>query len=306
MAISRSSGYNNLPGDNFIPAIYSQKVQKFFRTASVVEDITNTDYAGEIEAYGDTVNIIKEPTVTVAAYTRGALINTQNLADDQLQLIVDQANAFAFKVVDIEERHSHVNFESVATSSGAYALKNAYDKNVIAAMVAGAGTTIGSDGSGNVDVGTYAEGLSLSGTPETDPVNVIANHSKRLNSADVPEENRWFLAGPEFYEELGKANNKLMADTSGTATPLRNGKVYQGKINNMSLYMTNNFAAASTSNVFLCMSGHMSSTATANHIAKIEVVRDQDSFADVVRGLHVFGRKVLRSEGLIAQFLLID
>ena len=65
MAISRSSGYNNLPNDNFIPEIYSQKVQKFFRTASVVEDITNTDYAGEIENFGDTVRIIKEPVVTV-------------------------------------------------------------------------------------------------------------------------------------------------------------------------------------------------------------------------------------------------
>jgi hypothetical protein len=50
----------------------------------------------------------------------------------------------------------------------------------------------------------------------------------------------------------------------------------------------------------------MSSTATANHIAKMEVVRDQESFADVVRGLHVFGRKVLRSDALIAEHILID
>ena len=59
MAISKSAGYDNLPSGNFLPIIYSQKVQKFFRTASVVEDITNTDYAGEIEAYVYTVNIIK-------------------------------------------------------------------------------------------------------------------------------------------------------------------------------------------------------------------------------------------------------
>ena len=123
MAVSRATGYTNLPNDNFIPEIYSQKVQKFFRTASVVEDITNTDYAGEIENFGDTVRIIKEPVVTVASYTRGSTINTQELADDQITLVVDQANAFAFKVDDIEERHSHINFESVASSSGAYALK---------------------------------------------------------------------------------------------------------------------------------------------------------------------------------------
>ncbi len=131
MAVSRATGYTNLPNDNFIPEIYSQKVQKFFRTASVVEDITNTDYAGEIENFGDTVRIIKEPVVTVASYTRGSTINTQELADDQITLVVDQANAFAFKVDDIEERHSHINFESVASSSGAYALKNALNVAVI-------------------------------------------------------------------------------------------------------------------------------------------------------------------------------
>ena len=303
MAVSRSAGYANLPNDNFIPAIYSQKVQKFFRTASVVESITNTDYAGEIENFGDTVKIIKEPTVTVASYTRGSTINTQDLQDDQITLVVDQANAFAFKVDDIEERHSHVNFEAVASSSGAYALKNAYDANVIAAMFAGA-TAVGSDGSGN-DVGTYAEGTSL-GTAEIDPINIISNHAKRLNANDVPEENRWFLADPTFYEELGKANSKLMADTTGSAKPLRGGKVYNGKIHNFDMYMTNNFAASSTSNYYKVMSGHMSSTATANHIAKIKVVRDQDSFADVVRGLHVFGRKVLRSDALIPQHITID
>ena len=96
MAVSRSSGYGNLPNDNFIPQIYSQKVQKFFRRASVVEDITNTDYAGEIENFGDTVKIIKEPVVSVQAYTRGSVVNPQDLADDQITLFVDQASAFAF------------------------------------------------------------------------------------------------------------------------------------------------------------------------------------------------------------------
>jgi hypothetical protein len=299
MAISKSAGYDNLPSGNFLPIIYSQKVQKFFRTASVVEDITNTDYAGEIEAYGDTVNIIKEPTISVASYTRGGQINIQNLADDQLQLTVDQANAFAFKVDDIEERQSHVNFEALATSSGAYALKDAYDENVIAAMFSGAGTTVGSDGSGT-DTGF--------GTSETDPTDILANSAKRLHAADVPTDNRWFLGTPEFYEQLGQASAKLMdASVTGDGTsPLRNGSVLEGQVNGFRLYMTNNFAASSTSNYFKVMFGHMSSTATANAIAKTEVVRDPDSFADIVRGLHVFGRKVLRTEALIARHLLID
>ena len=118
MAYATAAGYENLPSGNFVPAIYSQKVLKFFRRSSVAEAITNTDYSGEIENFGDTVNIIKEPTISVSSYTRGSTVNTQDLADDQIQLIVDQGNYFAFKVDDIEERHSHLNFESLATSSG--------------------------------------------------------------------------------------------------------------------------------------------------------------------------------------------
>ena len=302
MAFTKTSNYNNLPNGNFSPIIYSQKVQKFFRTASVAEAITNTDYAGEIENFGDTVNIIKEPVVSVSSYTRGAVVNIQEIVDDQLQLTVDQANAFAFKVDDIEERHSHINFESVSTSSGAYALKNAYDQNIIAAMFAGPSSSspdhvIGSDGSG-VDTGFDSS--------ETDPVDIISKHARLLNLQDVPEENRWFLGSPEFYEQMGQASSKLMSDTTGNAAPLRNGKVYEGKVMNMELYMTNNFAASSTSNFFKVLSGHMSSTATANHIAKIEVIRDTDSFSDVVRGLHVFGRKVLRDTALVAEHIKID
>jgi hypothetical protein len=305
MAFSKVSGNNNLPNGNFSPIIFSQKVQKFFRTASVVEAITNTDYAGEIENFGDTVNIIKEPTITVSAYSRGAVVDTQDIVDDQIQLVVDQANSFAFKVDDIEERHSHVNFEAIATSSGAYSLKNAYDQNVIAAMVAGVSSSspdhlLGADsGSGqDQDVGF--------GDSEVDPVDTISKHNRLLNAADVPEENRWFLAGPEFVEQLGQANSKLMSDTTGDAKPLRNGKVIDGKIMNMDVYMTNNFAASSTSNFFKVLGGHMSSTATANHIAKIEVIRHPESFSDVVRGLHVFGRKVLRDNALVLSHILID
>ena len=305
MAFDKVSGNNNLANGNFSPIIYSQKVQKFFRTASVVEAITNTDYAGEIEAYGDTVNIIKEPTITVSAYSRGAVVDAQDITDDQIQLTVDQANAFSFKVDDIEERHSHVNFESIATSSGAYALKNEYDKNVIAAMVAGVSSSspdhlLGADsGSGqDQDVGF--------GSSEVDPVDTISKHNRLLNAADVPEENRWFLAGPEFVEQLGQASSKLMSDTTGNATPLRNGKVLNGKIMNMDVYMTNNFAASSTANFFKVLGGHMSSTATANHIAKIEVIRHPETFSDVVRGLHVFGRKVLRDNALVLSHIKID
>ena len=85
----------------FLPAVYSKQVLNFFRKASVAEAITNTDYSGEISAYGDSVRIIKEPTITVYQYERGANITQTKLTDQETTLVVDTANAFKFIVDDI-------------------------------------------------------------------------------------------------------------------------------------------------------------------------------------------------------------
>ena len=83
----------------FLPSIYSKKVLNFFRKASVVEAITNTDYAGEISAFGDSVKIIKEPVISVSSYTRNTDTSQTMLTDQELNLVVDQANAFKFIVL---------------------------------------------------------------------------------------------------------------------------------------------------------------------------------------------------------------
>jgi len=294
MAITASAGYDNLPSGNWLPSIYSQKVLKYFRRSSVVEGITNTDYAGEIENYGDTVRIIKEPTISVSSYTKGSQTNLQNLADDQTTLVVDTANYFAFKVDDIEERQSHVNWESLATSSGAYALKRKYDRDVLEAISTTSGINAGSAVTANT--GDLAH-------------SVIAESARLLDDNEVPEENRWFVAPPIFYEQLGAAGSKVMdmSVMGGSGeSPLRNGLVSEVTIAGMKLYKstalnrsgTDIITVSGTSNAYFCMGGHMSAAATASHIAKTEVVRDPDSFSDVVRGLHVYGSKVLRAEAI--------
>jgi len=303
MAFGSSSGYNNLPSGNFTPQIFSQKVQKFFRRASVVEDITNTDYAGEIENFGDTVRIIKEPTITVRDYARGQTVDTQVLADDQITMTVDQGSYFAFKVDDIEERQSHVNFEALATSSGAYSLKKNYDYNVLKFIYDNA-----SDGTG-----TGTDASPIDGDAAVDTLaNLVSTAKKNLDRNDVPEENRWLVSSPEFFEQLRKAGAKLsdqsvMAD--GGSSQIRNGMVTDRPLFGFNMYQSNAIAVSSgnaTNHTFgssganehVFLYGHMSGVATVNHIAKTELIRDPDSFADVVRGLHVFGRKILRSEAV--------
>ena len=318
MAFGTSAGYGNLPSGNFAPQIFSQKVLKFFRRASVAEDITNTDYTGEIENFGDTVNIIKEPTITVSSYTRGSVVNTQNLADDQITLTVDQANAFAFKIDDIEERHSHVNFEALATSSGAFSLKRKYDANVLQALSDGAGLAGADDASLSGGLTTTNTALGTASAPinvETDDagINLMLLMARVLDDQSVPEENRWFVAPPIFYEKMFQAGNKIAeVNITGDATSnLRNGLATPGTLAGFSCYKStalnstggtdqvtlSGVATDASENVI--MAGHISASATASHIAKTEVVRSTESFSDVVRGLHVFGRKVLRPEALV-------
>ena len=318
MAFDRASGYNNLPSGNFTPEIFSQKVLKFFRRASVVEDITNTDYAGEIENFGDTVRIIKEPTVTVSSYSRGSVVNPQDLADDQITMVVDNANAFAFKIDDIEERHSHVNFEALATSSGAFALKRKYDANVLQAISDGAGIAGADDASLSGGLTTTNSALGTASAPinvETDDagINLMLLMARTLDDQSVPEENRWFVAPPIFYEKMFQAGNKMAeVQVTGDATsPLRNGLAIPGTLAGFRCYKSTALnSTAGTDQVTLSgvatdasenviLAGHMSSTSTASHIAKTEVVRSTESFSDVIRGLHVFGRKVLRPEAVV-------
>ena len=312
MAFNSASGHNNLPSGNFTPEIFSQKVLKFFRRASVAEDITNTDYAGEIENFGDTVRIIKEPTITVSSYARGTVVNPQDLADDQITMVVDQANAFAFKIDDIEERQSHVNFEALATSSGAFSLKRKYDANILQAMADGAGNT-------GTSVGTASSPIDITGSGNEDAaVNLLMTMARTLDDQSVPEENRWFVAPPIFYENAFKAGAKFaeVQVTGDGTSPLRNGLVMAGNIAGFNCYKStalNNsgtdvvtITSQDTTNDFVVMAGHMSSTATASHIAKTEVVRSTETFSDIVRGLHVFGRKVIRPEAIVQGVIKTD
>ena len=318
MAFGTAAGYGNLPSGNFAPQIFSQKVLKFFRRASVAEDITNTDYTGEIENFGDTVNIIKEPTITVSSYTRGSVVNTQNLADDQITLTVDQANAFAFKIDDIEERHSHVNFEALATSSGAFSLKRKYDANVLQSLSDGAGIAGADDASVSGGLTTTNTALGTASSPinvETDDagINLMLLMARVLDDQSVPEENRWFVAPPIFYEKMFQAGNKIaeVQVTGDASSNLRNGLATPGTLAGFTCYKSTalnstsgtdqvtmtGLATDASENIILA--GHISAAATASHIAKTEVVRSTESFSDVVRGLHVFGRKVLRPEALV-------
>lgn len=300
-----SGGSNeNFSGNNFMPEIYSKKVLNFFRKASVVEAITNTDYEGEISSFGDSVKIIDEPLITISDYNRGEDVSATTLTDTEQVLIVDKAKSFKFIVDDIEANMSHVNWKEVASSSAAYALKDAYDKAVLDVMLAGVSGSspdhsIGSESA--TDIVTLAAGTDLSAGGLTlnsiDPLDVMARLARLLDDQSVPEEGRFFVAPPSFYEALSQSDSKLLSvDYNAGSGSIRNGLVSSGKLRGFEMYKSNNIVAAT--NTYEVLAGSVSATATAQTIVNTEVLRSPTTFGDICRGLHVFGSKVIRPKAL--------
>jgi hypothetical protein len=344
MAFTSASGYGNLPNGNFSPVIYSKQVQLAFRKSAVCEAITNNDYFGEIAAMGDSVKIIKEPEITVKAYARGTTITPQDLDDEDFNLTIDKANYFAFKVDDIEEAHSHVNFQSLASDRAAYRLADQFDQDVLGYLTgykqsaihgtpdtvnttvngSKAVSTAGSDellssmkleaddfgGSSGSSIGIRAragnDGAVL-GSGNAYPLQVIARMARKLDQQNVDSQGRWLVINPIIKEILMDEDSRLFNNDFG-GSGLMNGLVLNN-LHGFRVYVSNNLPEIGTgssttggtnaSNYGLIVGGHDSAVATAEQINKTETYRDPDSFADIVRGMHLYGRKILRPEGLV-------
>lgn len=348
MAFPKATGYQNLPNGNFSPVIYSKQVQLAFRKSSVVEDITNSDYFGEIANMGDSVKIIKEPEVSVQAYSRGTQITAQDLDDEDFTLVVDQSNYYAFKIDDIEAAHSHVNFMSLASDRAAYRLRDQYDQDVLGylagyeqsarhgtpdtARTTSPGTnavsTAGNDelltsmklfkedfgnitspGTGNsIPLAPRLPGQDARSTTTATPFQVIARMSRLLDQQFVDTSDRWLVVDPVFLEVLKDEDSRLLNSDFG-GSGLQNGLVLNN-LHGFKVYVSNNLpqvgtgssttgASNQSANFGVLVAGHGSAVATAQQVSKTESYRDPDSFADIVRGMHLYGRKILRPEAIV-------
>lgn len=350
MAFQSAAGWGNLPNGKFSPVIYSKKVQMAFRQATVVGDITNSDYFGEISAMGDTVRILKEPEITVSPYARGTQIEPQDLDDEDFSLVIDKANYFAFKMDDIEEAHSHVNFTQLATDRAAYRLADQHDQEVLGYLsgytqsalhsvadtvnttVSGekAISTAGSDellssmklkkgdfsnittssaGDHSIPLAVRMPGATAQSTSTATPIQVVNRMGRLLDQQNVDKQGRWLVIDPVMLELLSDEDSRFLNADWGESGALRNGLVLP-KWNNFRVYVSNNLPAvgggAATSGAAnqntdygVIVAGHDSAVATAEQINKTESYRDPDSFADIVRGMHLYGRKILRPEALV-------
>ena len=349
MAITSASG--GFDG-NFSPIMYSKQAQIALRKASVVSAITNNSYFGEIANQGDVVRIQKEPDVTVNALQRHTAISVEKLDDQDFQLTIDKANYFAFKMDDIEDQFSHVDFVSLAADRAAYKMADAIDVDVLSYMsgydtsgalitsVSGSAqhptaneingeflktnqldaTDMGQLGSADSASTAYATGDSIPlatrlpgattlSTATVSPLTVVARMARQMDTANVDSRGRWLVVDPVFMEMLKDEDSRLLnADFGGSG--LQNGLV-MNNLHGFAVHVSNNLpskgtgpgtsgALAQDSNYGVILAGQQEAVATAEQINKVENYRDPDSFADIVRGMHLYGRKILRPQALVS------
>ena len=344
MAITSASG--GFDG-NFSPIMYSKQAQIALRKSSVISAITNNSYFGEIANQGDVVRIQKEPDVTVNALERHTAISVQKLADEDFSLTIDKANYFAFKMDDIEEQFSHVDFVSLAADRAAYKMADSLDTDVLSYMsgytTAGAKITAVSGTaqhptSGNltgefltanhlkkgdfssittsgaadhsIPLATRLPGLTSIPTATVTPLTVIARMARKMDTANVDSRDRWLVIDPIMVELLKDEDSRLVNADFGGNGELMNGLV-ANNIHGFKVYVSNSLPSKGTgagtagtanqdSNFGVILAGQMEAVASAEQINKVENYRDPDSFADIVRGMHLYGRKILRPEALVS------
>jgi hypothetical protein len=346
MAITSASG--GFTG-NFSPIMYSKQAQIALRKAAVANAITNNSYFGDIANQGDVVRIQKEPDVTVNALERHTGISVEKLSDEDFSLTIDKANYFAFKMDDIEEQFSHVDFVSLAADRAAYKMADSMDADVLSYMsghttagvlisttsgdashqTAGDLTgefltanhlTIGdlnniatadSGGTGDsIPLAIRLPGITSIPTTTASPLQLVARMARQMDTNNVDSRGRWIVVDPIFIEMLKDEDSRLMNADFGGNGELMNGLV-ANNIHGFKVYVSNNLPSAGTGpgtsgttgqddNYGVILAGQEEAVASAEQINKVENYRDPDSFADIVRGMHLYGRKILRPEALVS------
>jgi hypothetical protein len=302
----------------FIPSIWSAKLNAKFYAASTFASICNKNWEGDIGSLGDKVVINNIPSITISDYVVGGNLSYQTPTPNTIELQVDRAKAFAFQVSDVLDYQAKPDLMSMFSDDAAQQMRVVMDSTCIYRMfsngaAANQGLTAGVK-SGLFNLGTTGAPVALTAA---NVLQTILNLASVLDEQNVPDTGRWVVIDPLTRTLLLQSTLGQAYLTGDPTSPIRNGLV--GRIDRFDIYVSNNlpFAAASatlwtsgdgsesttvaTTNASrrrALIAGHTSAMAFASQMAKTETLRNPTDFGDLVRGLNIFGHKVVKPEAL--------
>ncbi|MFJ2568954.1 P22 phage major capsid protein family protein [Streptomyces halstedii] len=277
---------------NFKPEIWSAQLLTALRSSLVYAQpqLVNRNYEGEISSRGQSVHITTIGDPTIFDYDAGDTLDYEDVETAGTDLVIDQGKAFAFKLDDVDKAQALVNPMSQMAQNAAYGLRDKADAYVASLYTgAAAANTVGSTGAP----------VSLSAAMDAYD-KVLVPLRTRLDRANVPTEGRYFVGSPEFEGALLRDDRFVRVDASGTDQALRNGMV--GRAAGFDILKSNN-TPNPTGSVQVLQAGYPGAITYAEQILETEALRLQNTIADAIRGLHVYGAKLLRPTGVAVAFV---
>lgn len=263
----------------FRPEIWAALLLSSLKKSHVYAALCNRNYEGEIRGAGDTVRITSISRPTINTYQRNTDISYEELSDAQRTLVVDQEKYWAFTIDDVDKAQARGDVVPEAMQESAYGLRDVADQYVASFYTQVAAAN---------DLGTRV--ITAAG----DAYETLVDLGVALDEANVPAEGRWVVVSPKFHGLLQKDERFTDMSASGTQT-LANSRV--GEAAGFFIHKSNN-TPNPTADHRVIMAGVPQAMSFAEQILQTEALRSEDRFADRVRGLHVYGGKLIRPDAL--------
>ena len=294
MGFPVSQGRPNYSG-NFIPEIWSGKLIENFYDATVLAAISNTNYEGEIRRMGDTVNICTTPEITIKTYVKGQTLSVENPDKPKIQLVIDKGEYFACVEDDVDKVQSDINMMDTWSKDASERMKIKIDQRVLTDILPdisalNKGATAGRI-SGNIDLGTTGSPIAIT---KTNVLEYIVDMGTVLDEANAPESDRFIIIPAKMAGLIKKSDLKDASLTGDSVSVLRNGRL--GMIDRFTVYMSHNLSNASGK--FSLIAGHKMGFTFASQMTEMESIRAESTFGNIIRGLQVYGYKVIKPEAL--------
>lgn len=277
--------------DNFIPTIWSARILVALQKALVFAQpgIVNRDYEGEINEAGDTVKINSIGDPTVFDYTKNTdMPAPETLTSSQKTLTITESKAFNFQVDDVDKAQTRPQVMDAALSRVAYKLADVVDSYLAAELLAGA--TLNVIGTTNAPI-TPTAAAGVNGAYEQ-----LVDLGVKLDEQNVPTEGRWVVIPPWYHGLLTKDQRFV---SYAAVDVLYNRQV--GEAAGFNILVSNNVPTvtnATPETVYKILAGHAMAATYAEQINSVEAYRPERRFGDAVKGLHLYGAAVERSEAV--------
>lgn len=287
-------GYKTV--SKFLPDVWSGKLAVKFYLNTCLSEITNNDWEGEIRDSGDKVIIRSTPTITINTYTKGLALSSQVPSSTPIELNIDQGKYFQVVIDDVDAVQTDIKLMNAFTDDASQQMKIAIEKDIFAAVFSSAasankGSTAGAI-SGNIDLGVTATPVAIT---KVNVLDHLVDMGLVLDEQNVPETGRWVLVPAAMAARIKKSDLKDASVSGDGTSMLRNGRL--GMIDRFTLYSSNNLSV--TSGKYSIMAGTKDAISFASQITKVENLRSQTTFGDLMRGLNVYGYAVTKPEALI-------